>query len=191
MLRMAAVFIYLMWNMSVGYEKRYRLARKAGMCSMAEQEVLLSPEGKEKLEEELNYLRLVRRKEVAERIKTAREFGDLAENAEYEDAKNEQAFVEGRIMTLENILRHAVVTQNGDVKSDVVTVGSTLTVKELESGTIHTYTIVGSQEADPGKQRISNESPVGKALLGRKGGSIVTVTAPAGTFRYEILSIGK
>jgi transcription elongation factor GreA len=94
-------------------------------------------------------------------------------------------------MTLENILRHAVITQNGDVKSDVVTVGSTLTVKELESGKIHTYTIVGSQEADPGKQRISNESPVGKALLGRKGGTIVTVTAPAGTFRYEILSIDK
>lgn len=158
---------------------------------MAEQEVSLSPEGKQKLEEELNYLRLVRRKEVAERIKTARDFGDLAENAEYEDAKNEQAFVEGRIMTLENILRHAVITQNGDVKSDVVTVGSTLTVKELESGKIHTYTIVGSQEADPGKQRISNESPVGKALLGRKGGTIVTVTAPAGTFRYEILSIDK
>lgn len=158
---------------------------------MAEREVFLSPEGKEKLEEELNHLRLVRRKEIAERIKTAREFGDLAENAEYEDAKNEQAFVEGRIMTLENILRRAVITSNNDGKSDVVRVGSTITVKELESGKIYKYTIVGSQEADPGNQRISNESPVGKALLGQKDGSIVTVTVPAGTFRYEILSIDK
>ena len=106
---------------------------------MAEQEVLLSPEGKQKLEDELNHLRLVRRKEVAERIKTAREFGDLAENAEYEDAKNEQAFVEGRIMTLENILRHAVVTQNGDVKSDVVTVGSTLTVRAVSYTHLDVY----------------------------------------------------
>ena len=158
---------------------------------MSDKEVILTPEGLHSLERELEYLRTTKRREIASRIKQAIEFGDISDNSEYEDAKNEQAFVEGRIMTLENILRHAVITQNGDVKSDVVTVGSTLTVKELESGKIHTYTIVGSQEADPGKQRISNESPVGKALLGRKGGTIVTVTAPAGTFRYEILSIDK
>ncbi|MGI6164097.1 MAG: transcription elongation factor GreA [Bacillota bacterium] len=158
---------------------------------MAEREILLSPEGKKNLEEELSHLRLVRRKEVAERIKAAREFGDLTENAEYEDAKNEQAFVEGRIMTLEKILRHAVITNNGGRKSDVVTVGSTLTVKDLDAGRTYQYTIVGSQEADPGKKRISNESPVGRALLGQKPGTVVTVTVPAGTFKYEVVSIDQ
>ena len=158
---------------------------------MAEREVLLSPEGKKNLEQELSHLSFVRRKEVAERIKIAREFGDLTENAEYEDAKNEQAFVEGRIMTLEKILRHAIITGNGGQKSDIVTVGSTLTVKDLNSGQSSRYTIVGSQEADPGKKRISNESPVGRALLGQKVGSVVTVTVPAGVFKYEIVSIGQ
>ncbi|HHW17447.1 MAG TPA: transcription elongation factor GreA [Firmicutes bacterium] len=156
---------------------------------MAEREILLSPEGKKNLEEELNYLKLVRRKEVAERIKAAREFGDLSENAEYEDAKNEQAFVEGRILTLEKILRHAKVTQDGDKNSEVVTIGSTVTVKDLLNGKIYQYTIVGSQEADPSKKRISNESPVGKALLGQKPGAIVSVVVPAGTFKYQIMSI--
>ncbi len=158
---------------------------------MAEREILLSPEGKKNLEEELSHLRLVRRKEVAERIKAAREFGDLTENAEYEDAKNEQAFVEGRIMTLEKILRHAVITSNGGRKSDVVIVGSTLTVKDLDTGKTYQYTIVGSQEADPGKKRISNESPVGRALLGQKAGAVVTVTVPAGTFKYKVVSIDQ
>ncbi|MGI6627111.1 MAG: transcription elongation factor GreA [Bacillota bacterium] len=158
---------------------------------MVEREILLSPEGKKHFEEELSHLRLVRRKEVAERIKAAREFGDLTENAEYENAKNEQAFVEGRIMTLEKILRHAVITHNGDGKSDVVIVGSTLTVKDLVAGKAYQYTIVGSQEADPGKKRISNESPVGRALLGRKAGEVVTVTVPAGTFKYEVISIDQ
>ncbi len=156
---------------------------------MAEREILLSPEGKKNFEAELNHLKLVRRKEVAERIKAARAFGDLSENAEYEDAKNEQAFVEGRILRLEQILRHAVITKNDGKKSDKVIVGSTITVKDLSSGTTQQYTIVGSEEADPGKKRISNESPVGKALLGQKPGAVVTVTVPAGTFKYEIVSI--
>jgi len=156
---------------------------------MAEREILLSPEGKKHLEEELNYLRLVRRKEVAERIKAAREFGDLSENAEYEDAKNEQAFVEGRILALEKILRHARVAENDGKNHDVVTVGSKVTVKDLVRDKTYQYIIVGSQEADPSKKRISNESPVGRALLGKKPGAIVSVKAPAGTFKYQIVSI--
>jgi len=139
----------------------------------------------------LNYLKQVRRREVAERIKAAREFGDLSENAEYEEAKKEQAFVEGRILTLEKILRHAKVTQDGQKSSDVVTVGSTVTVKDLFRDTVFQYTIVGSQEADPVKKRISNESPVGKALLGQKPGTVVSVMVPRGTVKYEILSINS
>lgn len=156
---------------------------------MAEREVLLSPEGKKSLEEELNYLKLVRRKEVAERIKAAREFGDLSENAEYEDAKNEQAFVEGRIMTLEKMLRHAKIVQEGQRNTEVVTVGSTVTVRDLSKDKVYQYTIVGSHEADPSRKRISNESPVGRALLGQKTGAVVSVMVPAGTFRYEVVSI--
>ncbi|HHY12949.1 MAG TPA: transcription elongation factor GreA [Firmicutes bacterium] len=158
---------------------------------MTEREIILSPEGKKTFEAELNHLRLVRRREVAERIKAARAFGDLSENAEYEDAKKEQAFVEGRILRLENILRHAVITQNGGQKSDVVRVGSTFTLRDINNGKTQQYTIVGSQEADPGRRRISNESPVGKAVLGRKPGAVVTVTVPAGTFQYEIVSIDQ
>lgn len=156
---------------------------------MAEREVLLSPEGKKSLEEELNYLKLVRRKEVAERIKAAREFGDLTENAEYENAKNEQAFVEGRIMALEKMMRHAKVIQEGQRKPGIVTIGSTVTVKDLGKDKVYEYTIVGSHEADPSKKRISNESPVGRALLGQKAGAVVSVLVPAGTFRYQVVSI--
>ncbi|MGI6621045.1 MAG: transcription elongation factor GreA [Bacillota bacterium] len=156
---------------------------------MAERVVILSPEGKKAFEAELSHLKLVRRREVAERIKAARAFGDLAENAEYEDAKKEQAFVEARIFKLENILRHAVIAQNSSGNSDVVSIGSTVTLKDVMSGKTQQYTIVGSQEADPGRKRISNESPVGKAVLGQKPGTVVTVTVPAGTFQYEIVSI--
>lgn len=166
-----------------------KFSGKAESGRMSEREILLSPEGKKNLEEELNYLKLVRRKEVAERIKTARSFGDLSENAEYEDAKNEQAFVEGRIMMLEKILRHAKVTDDGAAEPDVVNIGSVVTVKDLSAGKVYEYTIVGSQEADPAKKRISNESPVGRALLGQKVGSIVSVVVPAGTFKYEIISV--
>jgi len=156
---------------------------------MADREIILSPEGKKAFEAELSHLKLVRRREVAERIKAARAFGDLSENAEYEDAKKEQAFVEARIFKLENILRHAVITPSSNHNSDVVCIGSTVTLKDVKTGAIHQYTIVGSQEADPGRQRISNESPVGKAVLGQKPGTVVTVTVPAGTFQYEIVSI--
>ncbi|HHW26996.1 MAG TPA: transcription elongation factor GreA [Firmicutes bacterium] len=156
---------------------------------MSDREILLSAEGKKNLEAELNYLKLVRRKEVAERIKAAREFGDLSENSEYEDAKNEQAFVEGRVLELERILRHARIADNGDRDPDVVSIGSTVTLKDLTRNQILEYTIVGSQEADPAKKKISNESPVGRALLGQKLGSVVSVMVPAGTFKYEVVSI--
>ncbi len=157
---------------------------------MADREILLSPEGKKNLEDELNYLKLVRRREVAERIKAAREFGDLSENSEYEDAKNEQAFLEGRVLTLEKTLRHAKIAQNGGKDPGIVSVGSTVQLKDLGRDQVLEYTIVGSlHEADPARKRISNESPVGRALLGQKLGSVVSVLVPAGTFKYEVLSI--
>lgn len=155
---------------------------------MDEKETILTPEGLRKLEEELGFLKSVKRKEIAERIKVAKEFGDLMENSEYEDAKNEQAFMEGRILTLEGMLRNAKVINNHDVRSDVVTVGCTVQLTD-ESGEALTYMIVGSAEADPGHDRISNESPVGRALLGKRKGQTVKVDAPAGTIRYTIKAI--
>ena len=157
---------------------------------MDEKETLLTPDGLRKLEEELEFLKTVKRKEVAERIKQSKEFGDLMENSEYEDAKNEQAFIEGRILTLEGMLRNAKVINDHDVRSDVVTVGSTVHLAD-EAGEELTYTIVGSPEADPRRDRISNESPVGRALLGKRRGETVTVKAPAGTIRYTIRAIKR
>ena len=155
---------------------------------MSDKEVILSPEGKRNLEQELNYLKTVRRREIAERIKAAREFGDLAENAEYDNAKNEQGFVEARILSLENILRHARVASN-DGTGEIVALGSTVKVRDLVSGNIYDFTIVGSQEADPAKKKISNESPVGKALLGQRVGDVIQVNVPMGVVKYEIVSI--
>ncbi|HLJ58323.1 MAG TPA: transcription elongation factor GreA [bacterium] len=157
---------------------------------MDEKETILTPEGLRKLEEELDHLKTVKRKEVAERIKQAKEFGDLAENSEYEDAKNEQAFTEGRILTLEGMLRSVKVINNHEVRSDVVTIGSTVKIAD-ESGEDLTYTIVGSAEADPLRDKISNESPVGRALLGKRKGQVVTVQVPAGTIRYTIRGIKR
>lgn len=154
-----------------------------------EKETILTPEGLHKLEEELEHLKTVRRKEVAGRIKQSKEFGDLMENSEYEDAKNEQAFVEGRILQLEVMLRNARVIDNHAVPPDRVAVGSTVRVKDLSAGDEITYMIVGSAEADPDQDKISNESPVGRALLGKRKGDTVEVTAPAGKIRYSILQI--
>jgi transcription elongation factor GreA len=154
---------------------------------MAEKEVILTPTGLQKLEEELEHLKSVKRKEVAERIKIAIGYGDLSENSEYEDAKNEQAFIEGRILTLEKMLRNARVISDAEVNTDTVSIGSTVIVKDLELGEVIEYTIVGSAESDPSENKISNESPVGKALLGQPKGKIVTVTdVPQGTEPYEI-----
>ncbi|MDT3699716.1 MAG: transcription elongation factor GreA [Thermincola sp.] len=158
---------------------------------MVEKEVILTLEGLKKLEQELEHYKSVKRREVAERIKEAISFGDISENSEYEDAKNEQAMIEGRILTLEKMLRNARVIDEGDIHTDVVSVGSTVLLKDLEVEDEIDYTIVGSAEADPSKNRISNESPVGKAILGQKTGSIVEVTVPAGKLRYQIMNIRK
>ncbi|MDR5696809.1 MAG: transcription elongation factor GreA, partial [Armatimonadota bacterium] len=129
-----------------------------------------------------------KRREVADRIRQAKAFGDLSENSEYEDAKNEQAFVEGRILTLENLIRNAkLISANGP--TDQVAIGVRVRLRELDTGEEFEYQIVGSAEADPANDRISNESPVGQALLGRRVGEVVEVIAPAGAVRYEIVRV--
>ncbi len=158
---------------------------------MAEKPIILTVEGLKKLEEKLEYLKTVRRHDVAERIKQAIEFGDISENSEYEDAKNEQAFIEGEILTLEKMLRNAQLIDESEVGVDIVTVGSTVILKDMEFGDELEYTIVGSAEADPSEFKISNESPVGEAILGQKVGSIVEVNVPAGILKYEVLNIKR
>ena len=158
---------------------------------MAEKEVLLTSEGLRKLEEELELLKSVKRREVAEKIKLAISYGDLSENSEYEDAKNEQAFIEGRIITLEKMLRNARVIHEADVSTDVVSIGTTVKLHDIEFDEDVEYTIVGSAEADPASNKISNESPVGRALLGQTIGSIVDVIVPAGTIQFKILDIKR
>jgi len=155
---------------------------------MSEQ-TFLTREGLKKLEEELDHLRTVRRAEVASRLHRAQEDGELIENAEYEDAKNEQAFVEGRIMTLEAMLSNAVIIKDTG-EHEVVAMGSKVTIKEIGGGRPDIYQLVGAAEADPKQGRISNESPLGKVLLGRHVGEEVKVAAPGGTFTYRIMSIG-
>ncbi|MCY0909407.1 MAG: transcription elongation factor GreA [Sulfobacillus thermotolerans] len=156
---------------------------------LSDKELLVSEEGLKKLETELENLKTVKRHEVSERIKTAREFGDISENSEYEDAKNEQAFVEGRIQTLEKMLRQAKVVDNHNVDPNAVHIGSVVTVKDLEEDFEEEYTLVGAAEADPNKNHISNESPVGKALMGARVGQIVEVSAPVGKIRMQIVKI--
>jgi transcription elongation factor GreA len=152
-------------------------------------EVILTPEGHEKLKEEIEYLSTVKRREVAERIKQAREFGDIAENSEYDDAKNEQAMLEHRIAMLEERLKDARVIDAGDVTTDVVSVGTVVRLRDLDAKETIEYTIVGSAEADPAEYRLSNESPVGRAILGRKKGETVEVSAPRGSLKYKIMDI--
>ncbi len=156
---------------------------------MADKELLISQEGLKKLEAELEYLTTVKRREVAERIKTAREFGDISENSEYEDAKNEQAFIEGRIQSIEKMLRQARVVNDADQDPEVVHIGSRVCVLDLDERIEEDYLIVGATEADPMKNRISNESPVGKALLGARVGQEVEVSAPVGKIRLKVLEI--
>lgn len=156
---------------------------------MPEKQIILTAEGLKKIEQKLDHLKSVRRREVAERIKQAIEFGDISENSEYEDAKNEQAFIEGEVLTLEKMLRNAKLIDADEISADVVTLGSTVVLKDLEFGDMLEYTIVGSAEADPTESRISNESPVGQAILGRQMGNVVEVHVPAGTLKYEIMEI--
>jgi transcription elongation factor GreA len=147
-----------------------------------QKDVLLTPEGLDKLKAEIEYLSNDKRREVAERIKEAREFGDISENSEYDDAKNEQAMLEARIATLEDKLRSASVIDASELDRNVVRVGSVVNVKD-DAGKSLKYTIVGSTEADPSQNRLSNESPVGKALVGRKSGDAVKVQLPNGKTR--------
>jgi len=145
--------------------------------------------GKDKLEQELEYLKSVKRKEVVERIKIARSFGDLSENSEYDSAKEEQAFVEGRITTLENMIRNAKIIAESEMAADSVSLGSSVTFVELPDGEEETYSIVGSAEADPFEGKISNDSPIAKSLLGKKVGDQVSVQTPGGEMSVRIVSI--
>lgn len=158
---------------------------------MADKEIILTQDGLKKLEEELENLKSVKRREVAERIKVAIGYGDISENSEYEDAKNEQAFIEGRIITLEKMLRNARIINNDEIDIDTVSIGSIVTVEDLEFKEITHYTIVGTAESDPLENKISNESPVGRAILGKKKGTVVDVNVPAGIIQYKIVDIKK
>ena len=152
-------------------------------------EVILTPEGYKKLQEEIEYLSNDKRREVADRIRIAREFGDIAENAEYDDAKNEQALLEHRIAMLEERLRDAKVINKKDVAKDVVSVGSKVKLRDVTAKQTVEYHIVGSAEANPAQNKLSNESPVGKAIIGHKKGETVEVATPRGSLKYKILEI--
>lgn len=158
---------------------------------------MMTYEGVKKLEEELEYLKTVKRKEITEKIKVALSFGDLSENSEYDEAKNEQAFVEGKIIQLENMLKNAVVVDESEVESDVVNIGTRVKIKDLDFDPevdfeeIMKLTIVGSAEANPIESKISNESPIGKGIMGKKVGDVVTIPVPDGTKMYEIQEISR
>ena len=156
---------------------------------MAEKKNLLTREGLRKLEDELQDLKVNRRQEIAQKIKEAREQGDLSENAEYDAAKDEQKDIEARIEELESILKNVEVVYTDNVDSEKVNVGCAVTVREVKTGNVEIFKLVGSTEADILNNKISNESPVGAALMGAKAGAKVTVEAPNGSFQYEILDI--
>ena len=151
---------------------------------------IMTYEGVKKLEEELEYLKTVKRKEITEKIKVALGYGDLSENSEYDEAKNDQAFTEGRIIQLENMLKNAVVDES-EIPKDKVSVGSIVKVMDYEFDEEVEYTIVGSAEADPMNFKISNESPVGSALIGKKVGDVVEVAVPSGVSKFEVLEIRR
>jgi transcription elongation factor GreA len=152
-------------------------------------EIVLTPEGFEKLKQEIEYLSGEKRREIADRIRVAREFGDISENAEYDDAKHEQALLEHRISMLRERLKHSRVLNPADVTSDVVSIGTHVQLEDVEAGETIEYYIVGSAEADPSGNKLSNESPVGKAIIGKKKGETVVVTAPRGSLKFKILDI--
>ena len=152
-------------------------------------DVLLTPEGYEKLKQEIEYLRGDRRREVADRIRIAREFGDIAENAEYDDAKNEQAMLEHKIAQLEERLLSARVITKKEISKDAVSIGSHVRLRDMQANKTFEYHIVGSAEANPAENKLSNESPVGKAIMGKKKGEVVEVTAPRGALKFKIMEI--
>ena len=152
-------------------------------------DVLLTKEGFQKLQQEIEYLSTERRREVAERIKVAREFGDIAENAEYDDAKNEQAMLEHKIAQLEERLLSARVITKKEISKDSVSIGSHVRLRDMQQNKTFEYHIVGSAEANPTENKLSNESPVGKAIMGRKKGEVVEVAAPRGALKFKIMEI--
>jgi transcription elongation factor GreA len=154
-----------------------------------DKDVILTQDGYDNLKATIEELETTKRREVADRIREAREFGDISENSEYDDAKNEQALLESRIARLKEQLRAARVIDTSDIPKDVVSVGSKVKVKDLDDGSTDEYQIVGSAEADPSAKRLSNESPVGRAVLGHKKGDVIEVAVPAGALRLQIMSI--
>ena len=155
---------------------------------VSEKKYPMTAAGKQKLEEELETMKTVKRVEVVERIKVARSYGDLSENSEYDSAKEDQAFIEGKISSLESMIRNAVIISE-DQQTDEAQLGSTVTFKEIPDGEIETYTIVGSAEADPLEGLISNDSPIAKGLLGNKKGDKVKITTPGGEMQVEITEV--
>lgn len=159
---------------------------------MSEQkEIVLTKEGMAKLRDELEYLKTTKRKEVSEKIKEARSFGDLSENAEYDEAKNEQAEVESRINTIINMLKYARVIDDSEIQKDTVGLGTTVVIREVGEKEKETYSIVTTAEANSKENKISQDSPIGKALIGHQVGEKVTVEAPGGKFKFEIISVDK
>jgi transcription elongation factor GreA len=157
---------------------------------MINNEILLTKEGLEELKAEMEELKLVKRKEVAEKIKAALAFGDISENSEYDEAKNEQADIEKRILKIENMIKNAKIIEETKGKKDSVRLGSTVKTRDIEFDEVMEYKIVGSVEADPMRGRISNVSPLGKALLGKKAGDMLEVPTPSGAYiKYEVVSI--
>jgi transcription elongation factor GreA len=154
-----------------------------------EREVVLTEDGYNMLKEEIEHLSTVKRREVAERIKEAREFGDISENSEYDDAKNEQAQLEARILQLEQQLRNARVVDAEHVSTESVSIGARVTLKDLATKKNQEYALVGSAEADPRNHRLSAESPLGKAVIGKKKGEKITVTTPRGSLEYQVMKI--
>jgi transcription elongation factor GreA len=152
-------------------------------------EIILTAEGYKKLQQEIDVLRNDKRREVAERIRVAREFGDIAENAEYDDAKNEQAMLEHKIAQLEERLLSARVITKKEISKDTVSVGSKVRLRDMAANKTFEYHIVGSAEANPAENKLSNESPVGKAIIGHKKGDVVEVSAPRGALKFKILEI--
>jgi transcription elongation factor GreA len=168
---------------------RMKQRRVRSVQEVALKEVILTQQGYDNLREEIEYLQTEKRREVAERIRVAREFGDIAENAEYDDAKNEQAMLEHRIAKLEEQLLSARVVTKKEVSKDSVSVGSTVRLRDVAANKTVEYHIVGSAEANPAENKLSNESPVGKAIMGRKKGDTVEVSVPRGSLTFKILEI--
>jgi transcription elongation factor GreA len=159
--------------------------------TLLEREIILTPEGYRRLKDEIDYLSTKKRDEVAERIREARDFGDISENSEYDDAKNEQAMVEARIYALEEKLSSARIIDAESVSTDVVGVGTKVTLQNMQSGDVVQYSIVGSAEADPKQHRLSNESPVGRAIMGAKSGDKVNAQVPQGALKFKIIAIER